>query len=150
MVADGVEEQLEAALQLEDLAVVEDLLAAQDHVDDLDVFLRPLDRLLELLAVPVLDDAGARGAEADDHAAAAELVERRGGHREDRRRAAEHGRDAGAELDLLGRQGDLGEERELVAAPGLGREDGFDADFLGDLDPFDEGSVLFGRAGKSD
>ena len=150
VLADGLEEELEAALELVDLAVVEDFFAADDHVDDVNVFPGALDRLGELLTMPVLDDAGARGAEADDHAAAAELVEGREGHREDRGRASEDRRDARAKLDRPGFEGGLGEERELVASPRFGGEDSFDADFLRDFDARDGFAVLFRVAGEPD
>src|SRR5690606_10779085 len=63
------------------LAVVhERFLALEDLADDLHVLAHPRERLVEGLPVPALDDLRARGAEAEDEAAAGERVERHRRH----------------------------------------------------------------------
>src|SRR3712207_7059155 len=59
-----------------DLALVDQLLAAQDRVDDLDVLADAAQRPVERHAVPVLHHVGARRAEPEQHPPARALVER--------------------------------------------------------------------------
>jgi len=54
--AQRCETKLEAALEVEEFAVVDQLLAAQDHSDNLDVLAGTLYRFLKGYAVPVFDD----------------------------------------------------------------------------------------------
>ena len=64
------------------------------------------ERLAPRLAVPALDDLRARGAEAEDEAAARHEVERRRGHRGVRGRAARDLHDRRADLDPARRRGE--------------------------------------------
>ena len=99
LAADRVVDQLQAHVELDRLAVVDDALAAQRHADHVDVLAGALQRLLEGHAVPALDHLRAAGAEPEDEAAPAEHVEGAGALREQRGRAREDVEDAGADLD---------------------------------------------------
>ena len=101
------------------LAVVLDDLAAQRRTHDLDVLARLAERLAPRLAVPALHDLRARGAEAEQEAAAREQVERRRRHRRVRGRAAGDLHDRRAELDPLGERAEPRERRDGVRAPRL-------------------------------
>ena len=114
-------------------AVVLDRLAAERGADDLDVLARAAERLAVRDAVPALDDLRPRGAEAEEEAAARELVERRDRHRRHRGRARRHLHDRGADPDLLGGRGDPARHRDRVRAPGLRRPDGVEAEPVGVL-----------------
>ena len=120
--------------QLQRLAVVAHAFAAQRHPHDLDVLARPLQLAAEALPVPALCDLRPARADAQQHAAAGELVERRRGHRGHRRRAAGHLEDRRAELDALGLGREPGEDRDRVGAVGLGGPDRVVAEPLGLLD----------------
>ncbi len=90
----------------------------------------------------VLDHVGAGSAQADDHAAFAELVERAEVLRQGGWRARVVVHDAGAELDAAGAFGQLREHREGVLAPGLGHEDAVDAGFVGNLHALERGLAV--------
>ena len=107
--------------------VVERALAGDDLAHDLDVLAGAAPGLRVGHAVPALGDLRARRAEAEDEAAAGELVDRRPGHRRGGGRAGGHLHDRGAELDRLGLRGQPGEHADHVGAVGLGHPDRFEA-----------------------
>jgi hypothetical protein len=87
-------------------AVVLDGLAAEPGADDFDILPRPSERLAPGNAVPALDDLRAGRAEAEQDAAARQLVERRRRHHGHGGGAGGHLQDRGADPDPLGRGGD--------------------------------------------
>ena len=123
--------------QLEKPAVVDDPLAADDQVHDLDVLPRALDGLLVRHAMPVLDDLGAAGSQTQDRPAFGDVVQRGDALGHQRRRPAVDIDDAGGQLDARGVAGDVGEDGEQVAAPGLADPQGVVAQLLGPLRELD-------------
>ena len=91
------------------------------------------ERLAEGSAVETLDDFLAAGAQAEDEAALADLVEGGRAHGQKAGRAAEGVDDSGTQLDALGDQGQLGEKRKDLVAPGLGDPKGVIAELVGEL-----------------
>ena len=110
-----------------------ELASREQRADDADDVAHLRERLLELAAVEALDDARAARADAEDEATLADLVERGRRHRERARGAAAHVDDAGAELDALGVDRHLGEQRDGVVAPRLGEPEGVVAELVGEL-----------------
>ena len=106
--------------QLERLALELEALARERHPHHRDVLARARELAAEALAVPALGDLRAARADAEQHPAAGELVDRRRGHRRHRGRAAGHLEDRGAELDPRRRLREPGEDRGGVGAVGLG------------------------------
>ena len=123
----GLEAQREASLQLEDLARVFQWLLPHEQVDDVDVLAQARERQPEVDPVEVLDHAMTGGAEADDHASAAELGERREVLRQGGRAARVSVDDRRSELDPARFPGEDGQDRESVTPPGLGDEQRVDA-----------------------
>ena len=124
--------------------VVDRALAGDDLAHDFDVLAGAAPGLRVGDAVPALGDLRAGGAEAEDEAAARELVDRRAGHRRRRRRTGGHLEDRGAELDRRRLRGQPGEHADHVGAVGLGRPDRLEAGLLGGL--HDLQGLLAGRA----
>ena len=121
-----------------------DAFARQRHADHRDVLARALQLFGKALSVPALGDLRAGRADAADHAPVRELVDRRGGHRGHRRRAAGHLEDARAEADGRGLPGQPAEHGRGVRAVGLGGPHRVIAQALGLLDDFQ--LVLRGEA----
>jgi hypothetical protein len=115
--------------------------AAQDLADDVDVLTRASEWLCKGLAVPTLDDLGARDSEPEAHAAAGEVVESEGVHGRRGGRARRELHDSRAEPDAFGVGGDPAERREGIRPPGLGGKDDLVAEPLGLLCDFDEAFV---------
>ena len=109
--------------QLQRLALVDHALARQRHPHDLHVLARPLQLAGEALAVPALGHLRAARPDPEQHPAVGELIDRRGGHRGHRGRAAGHLEDRRAELDPRRRLREPGEDRRRVGAVGLGGPD---------------------------
>ena len=120
--------------QLEGLAVELDALAGERHAHHGDVLARALQLLGEALPVPALGDLRPRGADAEDHAPARELVDRGGRHRGHRRRAGGHLEDPRAEADPRGLTRQPAEHGRGVRAVGLGGPHRVIAQPLGLLD----------------
>jgi hypothetical protein len=114
------EAQLEAAVQLEELAVVLQRLVAHQGIEDFDHLTHPRQGGLELDAVKMLDDLDAAGAESGDHAATGDLVESGEVLRQGGRGARVDIDDAGGQADALGAIGGQRQQGEAVASPGLG------------------------------
>ena len=134
LVALGVEVELQRLAlaagqrQLVVLALVVDrALAGDDLAHDFDVLAGAAPGLGVGHAVPALGDLRAGGAEAEEEAAAGELVDRRPGHRRRRRRARRDLEDRGAELDRRRLRRQPGEHADHVGAVGLGRPDRLEA-----------------------
>ena len=129
----GVEAQGEATLELEDVAVVVEPLTGEEDLHDLDGLAHALEGGLEGHAVEVLDHQRSAVAEADDHAALGQFVDRgemlgeRGGG------AGVDVDDARADLHALGPLGELDQGGEGVLAPGFGHPERVDPDLVGDL-----------------
>src|SRR4051794_3292165 len=117
--------------KLERLAVELEPLAVERSAHDRDVLARALDLAGEALPGPALGHLRARRSDPEQHPPAAELVERRGGHRRHRGRAGRHLEDRRADLDPLGLPGEPPEDRRRVRAVGLGGPDGVVAEALG-------------------
>ena len=131
--------------QLVVLALVVDLaLAGDDLADDFDVLAGAAPGLGVGNAVPAFGDLRPGGAEAEEEAAAGELVDRRTGHRGGCGRAGGHLHDRGAEVDRLRLPGQPGEHADHVGAVGLGRPDRLVAGGLGGANHLE--GVLSGRA----
>src|SRR4029077_12765779 len=111
--------------------------ARHDHVYYLDVLFHPGERRIELDAVEMFDHLRAAGAEADDHAAVAELVQRAEMLRERGRRARVDVDDRSRELSLARVLGKQRQQRKGVAAPRLGDPDRMDSRLVGNLRAFD-------------
>ncbi len=107
--------------------VIKRALTGDDLADDLDVLARATPRLRIGDAVPALGDLRAGRAEAEDEAAAGEVVERRAGHRCRGGRARRDLQDRGAELDRLRLRDQPGEDGDDVGAIRLRRPHGLEA-----------------------
>ena len=134
LVALGVEVELQRLAlaagqrQLVVLALVLDrALAGDDLAHHFDVLAGAAPGLGVGDAVPALGDLRAGGAEAEEEAAAGELVDRRPGHRRGGGRAGRHLHDRGAEVDRRRLRRQPGEHADHVGAVGLGRPDRLEA-----------------------
>src|SRR5208282_4041589 len=87
MFARSLEAHRETALQLEQLAFVVQRRLRHYHVDNFHVLLHPRQRRIERNTVEMFDHLRTAGAQSDDHAAVAQLVERAEMLRERGRRA---------------------------------------------------------------
>ena len=112
-------------------------VAAPDVAHDPDVLAGAGERLRERHAVPALDDLRAGSADAHDHAAAGEVVERHRGHRRRGRLARRQLHDPGAQPNVLGARAPPGQRREAVRAVRLGAPDRVDAEGVGCVDRLD-------------
>jgi hypothetical protein len=119
--------------ELED-PVAGERLAAQAAADQLDDLAGPAERVGVGQAVEALDHLRARGAEAQDGAAAADVVEPGRGLQECSRRAREDVEDGCADLDRLGLRGEVSHEGGGVEAVGLWHPDAVKAGILQGLD----------------
>src|SRR3954447_6950286 len=106
-------------------------LARPDVAQDLDVLARARQRLAERHAVPALDHLRSRDTEAEDEAAAGEVVHRHRRHRGHRRLARRHLRYRRAQLERLRLCTPPSERRQAVGAVGLRRPDRIEAELLG-------------------
>ena len=125
--------QLERAVLRERRPRVALLLPRQERARDLDDVLHLRERLVERSPVKAFDDVLAARTDAEDEPPLADLVERRRRHRDEAGRAAEDVDDPRAELDALGVNGHLREEREDLVPPGLGDPEGMVAELVGEL-----------------
>ena len=92
-----------------------DLLLPGDHApDDLDVLPGAGERLVRRLAVPALDDLGARDAEAEVETTVGQVVDRQRVHGGGGRGAGGQLGDGGTQLDLLGDRCQIGEGAEGI------------------------------------
>ena len=109
VLARRLETQREPALEFIELAVVIERLPGHQQVDDIDVLAESRERRIERNAMEVLDHLRSAGAEANDHAPAAQFIERREMLRQRARRARVRVDDSGCQLDAPRM---LGEQRE--------------------------------------
>src|SRR3954452_24524180 len=123
--------------------VVDLVLAGDDLANDFDVLAGAAPGLGVGDAVPAFGDLWTGGAEAEEEAAAGELVDRRAGHRRGRWRTSGHLHDRGAKVDRLRLPGQPGEHADHVGTIGLSRPDRLVADRLGGVDHLE--GVLSGR-----
>ena len=114
---DRFESQLEAPLEREHLALVMQRLLGQDHADNLDVFPQSRKGWLERYPVPVFDDAVSACAEADQHAAATQLIQGREMLGQRRRRARVGVDNAAAQGNAPGFAGQHRQHGKAVTAP---------------------------------
>ena len=98
-------------------------LAGPDRAADLDDLAGAGQGAVVGHAVEALDDLGARGAEAEDAAAARQGVDAGRRHGDERRRARVDGQDGRADLEALGLGGQVAHEARGVVAVGLGDPD---------------------------
>src|SRR6188474_2833949 len=119
-------------------------LAGDDLAHHFDVLAGPAPGLGVGDAVPALRDLRAGGAEAEEEAAARELVDRRTRHRRRRGWPGRNLHDRRPELDRLGLRRQPGEHADHVGAVGLGRPDRLVAVALRGTDHLE--GVLAGRA----
>src|SRR5512146_3199867 len=120
VLARRLEAKRKAALELGRLAVVVERLPGHQQVDDVHVLAHPGERRVEGDSVEMLDHLRSAGAEPDDHAAAAQFVERREVLRQRARRARVSVDDPGRQLDAFRMLCEQGERGKGVAAPRLG------------------------------
>ena len=135
------------AFQMDELALIGDLLAAQQRPHDVAVLPHPCHRLLPGNPLRCEDERGA-GPEAHDHPAGRDLLERREGDRDDHGSARIDVYDARPDLHAARRLGDRRQRDEAVARhPRLRHPDGLEAALLG---PAGERDHLrhAGRAGE--
>src|SRR5262249_9552125 len=125
------EAQFEAAFKIEEFAVIKELLAAQDHPDDLDIFTGALHRFFKGDAVPVFDNIGARWAKAEDNTPARTLIQcsNRAGYQRGGTRV--NIGDARADLDALRFTHQVSHRGKEFVAPGFADPDGIKAQFVG-------------------
>src|SRR4051794_4458521 len=127
------------------LALAIDLvLAGDDLAHDFDVLTGAAPGLGVGHAVPAFGDLRAGGAEAEEEAAAGELVDRRAGHRGGGGWARRNLHDRRAELDRRRLRRQPGEHADHVGAVGLSRPDRLEACALRRLNHLE--GVLAGRA----
>ena len=127
------EVEAEAALQLEQLALVLQSLACHQHLEDLNVFADAAQRPLERHPEEVLDHEVAGGAEAEHHPALGDLLEARELLRQRGGAAREDVEDRGQDRGALGVLGEQREPGDRGGAPGFAAAgDVLDAEVLGD------------------
>src|SRR6266851_9382491 len=142
VLAERLEAQREAALELEKLTGIIQRRASHQQVDYVDVLAHPRERRIEFDSVEMLDDVRAARAEPGDHAPAAKLVERGEMLRERSGSARVDINDRSRELRLRRVLGAQREQREGVAAPSLRDPDRMNAGLVGDFDALDQRLVI--------
>src|ERR1700709_2775231 len=111
--------------------VIDGTLASDDLAHDLDVLAGATPGLRVGDAVPALGDLRAGGSEAEEEAAAGELVDRRPGHRRRRRGPRRDLQDRGAEVDLRRPRRQPGQHADHVGTVALGRPERLEAELPG-------------------
>src|ERR1700730_10320323 len=123
VLAGWLEAQREPALELEQLAVVVERLPGHQQIHDIDVLAHPRERWIESDAMEVLDHLRSAGTQSDDHASAAQFIERREMLCQCARRARVGVDDSACQLQAPGMLGEQREGGKGVAAPCLGDPD---------------------------
>src|SRR2546430_11648197 len=109
-------QQLEALVEMEDLAIEEKAISTQNLPDDGDRFTHAQKWPIEGHAVPARHHLVATGPQAEDEAAAGDQVERGRGLRKQRGTTAEHVDDARAKVDALRAGGEGAKDGDGIGA----------------------------------